>query len=121
MTYLINIPFALFALELLGRGWKASIALWLRLCVAFALIAIPTAFFAHTVYWIGPMNGVIVVGGTEAKQENWCFWMKTACLSVRFQTQPTQTFRFPSRSGTDCFCTLTESPKQNIRLVGIRL
>ena len=25
ITYAINVPFALFALELLGRGWKASI------------------------------------------------------------------------------------------------
>jgi phosphoserine phosphatase RsbU/P len=64
ITYLINIPFALFALELLGRGWKRGIALWLWVCVAFATVAIPTAFFAHTVYWVGPMNGVIVVGGT---------------------------------------------------------
>jgi uncharacterized membrane-anchored protein YitT (DUF2179 family) len=40
LTYAINIPFALFALELLGRGWKASIAIWVWMCGAFAVIAI---------------------------------------------------------------------------------
>jgi hypothetical protein len=31
ITYLINIPFALFARELLGRGWKGSIAIDVQL------------------------------------------------------------------------------------------
>jgi phosphoserine phosphatase RsbU/P len=64
ITYVINIPFALFARELLGGGWKGSITLWLWLCVAFAIVAAPTAFFAHNVSWVGPINGMLVVGGT---------------------------------------------------------
>lgn len=27
ITYAINIPFSLFALELLGRGWRTSLAI----------------------------------------------------------------------------------------------
>lgn len=64
ITYVINIPFALCARELLGRGWKGTIAIWLWLSVAFAIIAIPTAFLAYNVYWVGFMNGLLVVSGT---------------------------------------------------------
>lgn len=64
ITYVINIPFALFARELLGRGWKGSITLWLWLSVAFATIAIPTAFLAYNVYWVGFVNSLLVVSGT---------------------------------------------------------
>jgi sigma-B regulation protein RsbU (phosphoserine phosphatase) len=64
ITYAINIPFALFAGELLGRGWKGSIAIWLWLSVAFAIIAIPTVFFAYGAYWVDLINSILVVGGT---------------------------------------------------------
>lgn len=65
ITYLINIPFALFARELLGRGWKGSIVVWLRLSIAFAILAIPTVFFAYNLFWVvDTTNGVLVVSGT---------------------------------------------------------
>jgi sigma-B regulation protein RsbU (phosphoserine phosphatase) len=64
MSYLINIPFALFARELLGRGWKGIIGIWLWLGVAFAIIAIPSALFAYQVHWIDFINSLLVVSGT---------------------------------------------------------
>jgi len=64
ITYVINIPFALFALELLGRGWKATVAIWVWLCSAFAVIAIPVSLILHEMHWINIANGVLVVGGT---------------------------------------------------------
>ena len=64
ITYLINIPFALFARDLLGRGWKGSVVIWLRLCVAFAVIAIPTVFIPYKLSWVGSLNDLLVVGLT---------------------------------------------------------
>ncbi len=64
ITFVINIPYALFARELLGRGWKGLIAIWLWLDVAFAIIAIPAALFAHQYYWTNILNSVLVVSGT---------------------------------------------------------
>lgn len=64
ITYAINIPFALFARELLGRGWKGSIAIWVWLCCAFAVIAIPTSLILHNLRWVFATNWVLVVGGT---------------------------------------------------------
>lgn len=64
LTYIINIPFSLFALDLLGEGWIRSIALWSWLMVAFALLAIPIAFAAGDVPWVTRTNEVLVIGGT---------------------------------------------------------
>jgi sigma-B regulation protein RsbU (phosphoserine phosphatase) len=64
MTYLINVPLGLFAMELLGRGWKGSIAKWVWLCGAFAVIAIPSSLLLHYPRWVGFANGSLVVGGT---------------------------------------------------------
>jgi sigma-B regulation protein RsbU (phosphoserine phosphatase) len=64
ITYVINIPYALFARELLGRGWKGAIGLWLWLTVGFAVIAIPAAFFAYSARWTDLANSVLVVSGT---------------------------------------------------------
>jgi sigma-B regulation protein RsbU (phosphoserine phosphatase) len=64
ITYAINIPFGLFALELLGRGWKESTVIWVWLCGAFAVIAIPVSLAARDPYWLHVANGVLVVGGT---------------------------------------------------------
>jgi sigma-B regulation protein RsbU (phosphoserine phosphatase) len=64
ITYAINIPFALFALELFGRGLAASIKIWVWLCSAFAVIAMPTCLLAHQPQWVDVANKVLVVGGT---------------------------------------------------------
>src|SRR5215472_458809 len=64
ITYAINIPFALFAMELLGRGWKSSIAIWVWLSGAFAVIAIPVSLMVHERRWVDVTNGALVVGGT---------------------------------------------------------
>ncbi len=63
ITYAINLPFALFGLELLGRGWKASIAIWGWLCAAFAVIAIPLCLLVRQPHWVSVANEVLVVGG----------------------------------------------------------
>lgn len=64
ITYAINIPYAVFACELLDRGWKGIMVIWLWLFVAFAIIAIPATLFAHQFYWSDVINGVLVVSGT---------------------------------------------------------
>jgi sigma-B regulation protein RsbU (phosphoserine phosphatase) len=64
ITYAINIPFALFARELLGDGWEGSIVIWLWLSVVFAVIALPTTLFFSGAYWIDRINSILVVGGT---------------------------------------------------------
>ncbi|HEX4751149.1 MAG TPA: PP2C family protein-serine/threonine phosphatase [Bryobacteraceae bacterium] len=62
ITYAINIPFVLFARELLGRGWKGSIVIWLRMVIVFALVAIPMAFVDPHANWPGQVNTALVVG-----------------------------------------------------------
>lgn len=64
LTYVIPVPFALFARELFGRGWKSSIAIWLWIEIAFAVAAIPIALLAQQVRWTDLINGVLVIGGT---------------------------------------------------------
>ncbi|MBV9405925.1 MAG: SpoIIE family protein phosphatase, partial [Acidobacteriaceae bacterium] len=64
ISYSINIPFALFAIELLGRGWKRSIAIWAWLCCLFAVIAVPVSLLIHRLHWADVTNAVLVVGGT---------------------------------------------------------
>ena len=64
ITYIINIPFALFARELLGRGWKRTILVWLWLDMAFPIVAIPVALLTHSSHWTDLINGILVVSGT---------------------------------------------------------
>jgi hypothetical protein len=64
ITYIINIPFALFARELLGRGWKCTILVWLWLDMAFPIVAIPVALLTHSSHWTDLINGILVVSGT---------------------------------------------------------
>ena len=64
LTYVIPIPYALFARELLGSGWKGSISIWFWVQIAFALSAIPIALFSHQSHWTELANGILVVGGT---------------------------------------------------------
>jgi sigma-B regulation protein RsbU (phosphoserine phosphatase) len=63
ISYLINIPFAFFALELLGPGWKASIAIWAWLCCVFPALAIPVSLLIHRLQWVDRVNSVLVIGG----------------------------------------------------------
>ena len=64
ITYVIPIPFALFARELFGPGLKGTIAIWRWLEVAFAIIAIPLAFFGHQAYWTDQINSVLILAGS---------------------------------------------------------
>ncbi len=64
LTYLIPIPFALFALELFGRGWKGLVAIWLWIEIAFAVVAIPAALFANQRSITDVINGFLIIGGT---------------------------------------------------------
>ncbi|MBV8896057.1 MAG: hypothetical protein JO051_06085, partial [Acidobacteriaceae bacterium] len=64
LTYLMTIPYALFARELLGRGWKGSIEIWLWCALGFALAAIPIALLSRQWTWTDPVNGIVVIAGT---------------------------------------------------------
>ncbi len=64
ITYVINIPYALFMRELFGRGWKGVFVVWVWLYIAFAIIAIPTTFFSEHLHWVGLTNRLLVVSGT---------------------------------------------------------
>jgi sigma-B regulation protein RsbU (phosphoserine phosphatase) len=64
LTFLITIPYALFARELFGRGWKGAIAIWLWLDIGFAIVVIPFALAGHQLSWARLINGVLVVSGT---------------------------------------------------------
>ena len=64
ITYAINIPYALFVGELFGQVWKRVFVILPWLYLAFAIVAIPTVFFAHQPHWPDFMNHVLVVGGT---------------------------------------------------------
>lgn len=65
LTCLIPIPYASFARELLGAGWKKSISFWLWVEVAFAILAIPAVLINPK--WFDPAdlaNSILIVGGT---------------------------------------------------------
>lgn len=64
ITYLIPIPYVLFFRELLGRGWKSSIQIWLRVQLAFAPIAILAGSVAGYSNATGLANSLLIVGGT---------------------------------------------------------
>ena len=64
ITYVIPIPYVLFARELFGRGWRATIAIWLWIEITFAIVAIPAALFAHQGHSTDLVNGVLNIGGT---------------------------------------------------------
>ncbi len=64
LTYVIAIPYAAFARELLGAGWKRSLSVWLWIEVAFAPITMPIAIFAHSSHWTDVVNGILIIGGT---------------------------------------------------------
>lgn len=64
ITYIIPIPYALFARELFGRGWNGSITAWLWLEIAFAVAAIPAALLFRLDHPTDLTNSALVIGGT---------------------------------------------------------
>ena len=64
ITYLISVPYVLFFRELLGRGWKSSIQIWLWVQLVFAPIAILALSVARYSSAMGRANNILVVGGT---------------------------------------------------------
>ncbi|HZQ53948.1 MAG TPA: SpoIIE family protein phosphatase [Bryobacteraceae bacterium] len=64
ITYVINIPFALFALELFGHGWQKTIAGWTWVCIVFAMVAVPGALLFPGRHWLDVLNNVLVICGT---------------------------------------------------------
>lgn len=64
ITYLIPIPYVLFLRELLGRGWKSSIQIWLWVQLVFAPIAILSASAAGDWDLIERANNILIVGGS---------------------------------------------------------
>ena len=65
LTYVIAIPYAAFARELLGPGWKRSITIWLSIQIAFALVVIPISAYNNGLWnWTDSANSVLVISGT---------------------------------------------------------
>jgi phosphoserine phosphatase RsbU/P len=64
LTYLISIPYALFAVELYGHGWKNSIQIWIWVEAAFALMAIPFVILRHDFSLASSLNNNLVIVGT---------------------------------------------------------
>ena len=64
LTYLIAIPYACFARELLGSGWKHSLSIWLWIEAGFAVLAIPLTLFAHQGHRTEQINNSLIIGGT---------------------------------------------------------
>lgn len=63
LTYVIPIPYALFARELLGSGWRNSLTLWVWVQLSF-VTAIPIALLTRQPYWTNLINSIFVMGGT---------------------------------------------------------
>ena len=64
ITYLIPIPYVLFLRELLGRGWKSSIQMWLWVQLVFVLIAILSESVVGYSNLIERANSILIVGGS---------------------------------------------------------
>jgi sigma-B regulation protein RsbU (phosphoserine phosphatase) len=64
LTFLIPIPYASFAREWFGVGWRQSIRIWVWVQIAFALIAIPFVVSGHDWRWADALNGYLVIAGT---------------------------------------------------------
>jgi phosphoserine phosphatase RsbU/P len=65
LTYLIGIPYAAFAQELIGPGWKGSMSIWLWIEIGFAVVAIPAFILNYNnSQWTDSANGVLIIGGT---------------------------------------------------------
>jgi sigma-B regulation protein RsbU (phosphoserine phosphatase) len=63
VTYSLSIFSALFFRELLGRGWKSSIQVWIWVQVAFAFIAILAGPVGGHGKAVGLANNILVIGG----------------------------------------------------------
>lgn len=64
LTYVIAIPYALFARELFGAGWMRSMSVWLWIEVAFAFMAIPAVLYGRPWRPINDVNNGLVFSGT---------------------------------------------------------
>ena len=82
VTYVIVIPYGLFARELLGSGWKRSISAWLWIEIAFAVIAVPTIFYRRP----DSVNSILVMAGTLLLSLH----VVASMLKVCFAAQQTQ-------------------------------
>src|SRR5581483_8147511 len=86
LTYLIPIPLAMFVRELLGAGWKRSIAVWVWVQVVFAAVAIPLATLAGQLRWTDLVNAWLVIGGTV---------LTVAQLAPRGNPEPASALKWP--------------------------
>jgi sigma-B regulation protein RsbU (phosphoserine phosphatase) len=64
LNFLVPIPYALTARELLGPGWRKSISLWLWIQAAFAVFAISFTVFERRPQRIYVVYLSFVIGGT---------------------------------------------------------
>lgn len=78
LTYVIPVPYALFAVQLLGRGWKNSIVLWFWCEAVFAVISIPALLWTRQQDIPDLVNAILVVAGTMALVLNVLFLPRNA-------------------------------------------
>jgi len=64
LTYVIPIPLAFFARELLGESWRKVTAIWIQIQIVFAAITIPLTLLGYHGEWIDYVNAVLVISGT---------------------------------------------------------
>jgi phosphoserine phosphatase RsbU/P len=64
LTYVIPIPYAAFARELLGKGWRQSIAIWLWVQIAFAPLSIAFVAWTRDKHATDHVNNVLIIAGT---------------------------------------------------------
>lgn len=87
ITYVIPIPYALFARELFGRSWNSAFAAWYWAAIVFAAFAIPLALAGRQLYWINFLNGALVTSGTLLLLAH-LLWRRNATAFAKSLTWP---------------------------------
>ncbi|MBV9761562.1 MAG: PP2C family protein-serine/threonine phosphatase [Acidobacteriaceae bacterium] len=64
ITYVISLPYALFARELFGRAWRRAFEVWYWAALAFAVFAVPFAFSGRPLNALNFLNSALVTSGT---------------------------------------------------------
>lgn len=66
LTYAINVPMLLFAVQVLGPGWRAFRRHLLFAGIGLGAVAIVGMVFTHRPYWAAPANDVLVLSTLPA-------------------------------------------------------
>jgi sigma-B regulation protein RsbU (phosphoserine phosphatase) len=84
LTYLIAIPYALFAREYFGPGWKNSFTVWLWTEIAFAPLAIAAVLFVHMFYAAERTNNALIIAGTLLVSLHALHHRRAASIPLKF-------------------------------------